>query len=804
MRKTILSFFLSLSLLFSYGQSLSEKIVAALDSFSFIRPQEKTYLQTDRITYMAGETVWLKVYATLFDKPTILSKVAYIEMINEEGVLLEKKMLKLIDGTANASMEINNALPTGNYYLRCYTLWMLNFPDFITEKKISVLNNSKVSKNIPKVIPPIVNVSFFPEGGNLISGVKSNIAFKAFDQGGNPVSITGNIINSKNEKITSLVTLHDGMGAFELQPDIKEIYKAEIQYGNGKTKIISLPVILKEGAVLTADNSNPGKTFVKAERGEFNKEKYNNLLVVAQLNYQVVYMGKLNIDEGQDALAINKKTLPPGIMQITLLAENGEPIAERMVFVATHTISSDLLKEVSIDLQKRKKNTFSIDINGYKDIKAAISITSSENNLHSNSPTILSGLLMSADIKGKVFNPGYYFKDKNAETLQKLDLVMMTNGWRRYKLEEIMDNKFSVLHYPFETGLSITGKVLQSDGKTPLKSGRINLMIKGEDSTNIMSQAATNPASAFIVDNIEFKKSATVYYQGTNTNKTDGLVAVTINPSYFDTLKNPATGFEKTTHVDSMTSQQQLVDLLESKLKLDSAIGKTLQNVVVKSKKRSITDSLNLLYASDIFFDSDQTLALNENINYYDIWQFLQGMVPGIKINKTDTGTQVNFSRYEGLDFFSENAQASGVQFFLNEIPVSVDIIDFLNPDDVGLIKVYKGATAIALGASRGAIVIYTIKGRSVKDWRSKGFEFFKKEGYAVNKEFFVMDYSKLNPQSSFTDIRPTLYWNPSLSLTDGKKIIEFYNDDVCKKFRVVIEGIDTNGKLFFAEKIFQ
>ena len=804
MRKTILSFFLSLSLLFSYGQSLSEKIVAALDSFSFIRPQEKTYLQTDRITYMAGETVWLKVYATLFDKPTILSKVAYIEMINEEGVLLEKKMLKLIDGTANASMEINNALPTGNYYLRCYTLWMLNFPDFIKEKKISVLNNSKVSKNIPKVIPPIVNVSFFPEGGNLISGVKSNIAFKAFDQGGNPVSITGNIINSKNEKITSLVTLHDGMGAFELQPDIKEIYKAEIQYGNGKTKIISLPVILKEGAVLTADNSNPGKTFVKAERGEFNKEKYNNLLVVAQLNYQVVYMGKLNIDEGQDALAINKKTLPPGIMQITLLTENGEPIAERMVFVATHTISSDLLKEVSIDLQKRKKNTFSIDINGYKDIKAAISITSSENNLHSNSPTILSGLLMSADIKGKVFNPGYYFKDKNAETLQKLDLVMMTNGWRRYKLEEIMDNKFSVLHYPFETGLSITGKVLQSDGKTPLKSGRINLMIKGEDSTNIMSQAATNPASAFIVDNIEFKKSATVYYQGTNTNKTDGLVAVTINPSYFDTLKNPATGFEKTTHVDSMTSQQQLVDLLESKLKLDSAIGKTLQNVVVKSKKRSITDSLNLLYASDIFFDSDQTLALNENINYYDIWQFLQGMVPGIKINKTDTGTQVNFSRYEGLDFFSENAQASGVQFFLNEIPVSVDIIDFLNPDDVGLIKVYKGATAIALGASRGAIAIYTIKGRSVKDWRSKGFEFFKKEGYAVNKEFFVMDYSKLNPQSSFTDIRPTLYWNPSLSLTDGKKIIEFYNDDVCKKFRVVIEGIDTNGKLFFAEKIFQ
>ena len=804
MRKITLSFFLTLSVLFSLGQSVPEKIVAALDSFSFIRPQEKTYLQTDRNTYMAGETIWLKVYTTLFDKATILSKVVYIELVNEEGVLLEKKMLKLADGTSNASMEINNTLPTGNYYLRCYTLWMLNFPDFITERKITILNNSKVAKNVRKTSPQTLTVSVFPEVGNLISGVKINVSFKTYYQGGNPVVISGDIINSKNEKVAALINLHDGMGAFELLPDIKEIYKAAIQYGNGKTKIIPLPNTLKEGVVLSADNTNPGKTFVKVERSEFNKEKYNDLLVVARLNYQVIYMGKINFDEGQDALAINKKTLPPGIMQITLLSEHGEPLAERIVFVANHTISNDQLKEISIDLQKRKKNIFSIDVNGYKDIKAAIAITSSENNLPAGTPTILSGLLLSSDIKGKVFNPGYYFKDKEPETLQKLDLVMMTNGWRRYKLEEIMDNKFSALHYPFETGLSITGKVMQSDGKTPLKSGRINLMIKGEDSTNIMSQASTNPAAAFIVDNIEFKKSATIYYQGTNTNKTEAIVAVTINPTYFDTLKNPAAGFEKTIHFDSIISEKQLIDLLESKLKFDSAIGKTLQTVVVKSKKRSITDSLNLLYASDIFFDSDQTLAINENINYFDIWQFLQGMVPGIKILKTDTGTQVNFSRYEGLDFFSENAQASGVQFFLNEIPVSVDIIDFLNPEDVGLIKVYKGATAIALGASRGAIAFYTIKGRSVKDWRSKGFESFKKEGYAVTKEFFVMDYSKLNPQSSFTDIRPTLFWNPSLSLGEGKKIFEFYNDDVCKKFRVVIEGIDSDGKLFFAEKVFQ
>jgi len=105
-----------------------------------------------------------------------------------------------------------------------------------------------------------------------------------------------------------------------------------------------------------------------------------------------------------------------------------------------------------------------------------------------------------------VFNPGYYFKDKEPATLQHLDYIMLTNGWRRFQLQDIIANKFSDLHYPFETSLSISGKVLQSDGKSTLKNGKINLIIKGEDSSNIMSQAKTNEALVFVVDNIDYKK----------------------------------------------------------------------------------------------------------------------------------------------------------------------------------------------------------------------------------------------------------------------------------------------------------
>lgn len=788
------------TILCSAQSPVPEKIVAALDSFSFLRPQEKTHIQTDRNDYLAGESIWFKAYARLEEKPSILSKVVYADLVNALGVVVDKKMCKLNNGVADAVLDIKPELPTGTYYLRCYTLWMLNFPSFIAEKKIRIFNyNNSPAEKTNAVTSTNININFFPEGGNLITGLKSIVAFKALDQNGNPFSVSGEIVNSKNEKIISFKSMHDGMGSFELTPAANDAYRAVIQIPGGSQKTVPLPVTKDEGITMSVDNSNPNKTFIKVERSEKNKEKYNNLLVVAQLNYQVAYMGKLNINEGLDALAINKKTLPPGIMQVTVLTEDGRPLSERIVFVANHTISNSLLAAGLVNIEKRKKNTISLDAREFTNLQAAVSVTNANSEPGKYPPSILSSFLLSSDIKGNVHEPGYYFKDKEPVTLQMLDLVMMINGWRRFALEDIMANKFSDLHYPFETGLSVTGKVLQSNGKSVLKGGKINLIVKGEDSTHILAEAKTNDASVFVVDDIDFKKGATIHYQGTNTTKTEAVVAVIIDSTYFDTLARVKPNTENI--FGPATSSALLQRLLTDRQKADSAKGKTLGEVVVKTRKRSETDSLNSVYATDIFFASDQTLALNPNINYYDVWQVLRMSVPGIAINQTDTGTQVNFSRYESIDMFSENTRNSSVAFFLNEIPVDIHRIESLDPSDIALVKIFKGVTGIALGADRGAIAIYTVKGSSGRDWRQKGFDFFKRSGYSVPREFYEMDYSKINPENTNPDIRTTIYWNPQVKTKDGKALIEFYNDDVCKKFKVVIEGMDANGKLLHAEK---
>lgn len=793
---------LAILFLFSFKQGSSQvsetKFVEALDSFGLARPQEKMYLQTDRTQYTAGETIWFKSYSTLFEQQTILSKLVYVVLSNAKGEVIEKKQYKLDKGMASGEMELKATIPSGDYFLNCYSLWMLNFPDYIHSKKITIYNTA----NTPRAVVPAtassnnIELKFFPEGGQMIEGLASNVAFKAVYASGLPANISGNIIDSKGKIITAFSTQHDGMGMINFVAQPGETYIAQ---ATGSSLKVNLPVALKEGITMSADNSNAGKTFIKLERSAQNKNLYNNLLLVAQKNYEVVYMAKINFDEGMDAVAINKKNIGAGILQVTVFTTAGVPIAERIIFVSNYEIPS--ITANTAGNNKREKNVYEVDLSAWQDPVAAAAVINYGTDNKKNDDNIFSGLLLSADIKGYIHQPAYYFRNKEAETTRNLDLLMMIHGWSRYKWQDIMVNKYSDLHYPFETSLSITGKVTRVNEKTALKAGRINLIIKAEDSTTMMSEAKVDANANFVVNEIDYKKSANIYYQGTNQNNEKGMVSAKINPAYFDSLNKIIPINIAVANTTSAAIPPVVNNMVAEKEKKDKANEKLLQEVVVKTRKLAPADSLSKIYASPIFEMSDQTLMM-DNGHYFDIWQYLQRMVPGISINKTDTGKMVSFDRYNGLNFFSGDPQ--NVQFFLNEVPVSVDQIDFLNPEDVSLVKVYKGVTGIALGADRGAIAVYTKKGGTKTDWRTKGFDVIKKAGYSANREFYSMDYARLKTDEDFIDSRPTLLWQPNVKIVNGKALIEFYNDDNAKQFKITLEGIDSKGKLFSIEKIIE
>jgi hypothetical protein len=149
--------------------------------------------------------------------------------------------------------------------------------------------------------------------------------------------------------------------------------------------------------------------------------------------------------------------------------------------------------------------------------------------------------------------------------------------------------------------------------------------------------------------------------------------------------------------------------------------------------------------------------------------------------------------------------RGSNTSLFLNEMTADIDQLQSTPMSDVAMIKVFDppffGASG---GGAGGAVAVYTKRGEA-NNANIKGLNSVVLNGYSALKQFYMPDYEKTNGDD-VKDYRTTLYWNPFL-LMDAKKrriTIPVFNNDNCKKMRVIIEGINENGQLTREEKNFE
>lgn len=785
-----------------------DSIVTGLKQWRDNYPQEKVFVQTDREKYAAGETIWFKGWAGLDNKPTFLSRILYVVLSDSKGNVIEKKMCQLGESAAaNGNFDLDRKLKSGNYIVSGYTLWMLNFPEFVFKKNIYIYGNDYKQKSA-------VNASnnnqfdFFPEGGEIIESVNGRIGFKAVNGYGFPVGCKGGVYSSDGTKLIDFQSQHDGMGVFELEVAAGKSYTAKVSFDNGKIGEYRLPVARKEGVALQVFN-NPSRIAISLNRGLVNSEKYNKVFAVAHINGQPVYRADFNIAEGEVGASIPKKNLPAGIMQITVFDSTGMPLSERLVFVDNHQVIKPDVKVGSLNTGKRGHNqwSFRLDTLDAPGLSVIVVNASSDTKMNTKE-NLASSFLVTSDIKGYVHNAGYYFSNKDASTLQNLDLVMLTHGWRRFTWKQILSQESIALKHPVETFINIKGKVTKSGRPDPVKEGFASFIIRGEDSTTILSNAMLTDKGEFMVDSLQFRGKAKLSYDGTNNKRAAIPVDITLYPSFIDTLKRnswlPAIDLDTALLKNEKTTLSQH---LQDQLPLpDSTDPTVLGNVTVKAKKISKADSLQKEYVSPLYEMSDQTLVLPDGQNFLNIWQFLNANVPGFNVNPFQPGgvTYASFSRYDGLSL-TDTDQA--IKFILNEMPVSIDVIDGLHPNDIALVKVYKGALGFSFGAESGAISVYTKKGvgagKSVYD---KSFITTDKLGFAVTREFYHPNYRKypeLNKNAK--DNRIILYWDPEIKPNSaGDYIIEFDNDDSTSAFKLTIQGMDRKGRMVYKEQILQ
>lgn len=105
---------------------------------------EKLYLQTDKPTYNAGDTLWFKAY--LLDATTLNSSIKsgllYVELASDSNRLVKRIMLPAYRGLTLGHIVLNaDDMPQGGYTLKAYTNWMRNFgEETIYQKHFYVAN----------------------------------------------------------------------------------------------------------------------------------------------------------------------------------------------------------------------------------------------------------------------------------------------------------------------------------------------------------------------------------------------------------------------------------------------------------------------------------------------------------------------------------------------------------------------------------------------------------------------------------------------------------------------------------------
>ena len=795
--------------------TLPSQISAGIKKWDQENPQEKIYLQTDRSHYFAANKIWFKVWTFIDQQPAFLSRIVYTDLINDSGRVLLKQMHELDSlGTSAGYIELPSDLKSGNYIVRCYTLWMLNYPSFLATESIYVYNIDYKAKT--NAVKPSLYMQFFPEGGTLVEGLASRVAFKAVDEKGFPVDVKTKLTDNSGKTITTLTTGHDGMGLFEITPSPNTNYTVQV---DGVTEQFVLPKAEKEGISIRIDNSKPARIFVSAERTEVNKDFYNRLYLSATINGKLVFLNELNFDEGLSAAAISKKDLPPGILQIMLFHPNGTIVAERLAFIENYTIKKPSIVQTNSEEQKGITYlTFRID-----------SLSTISNSLlcsdASLSPppfttnNLLSSLFLTSDLKGNIHNPGYYVEDKSAVRLKHIDLLLMTHGWKRYNWKDVIAANSTLLQFPVETAIQLKGKVTKIDRSEVVKDGKVSFIIKAEDSTTLLSDATLTDRGEFLVNNIKFFKKANVYYQGTNSKKEKYVVDVAFYPSYIDTLSRSSDISPVDLDTISLNKESILSGYLKSNLThLDSTVSiyKNLKEIIIQGKRKlARKDSLNIAYASPGIFQSGLSLDPSERQSNQDIWYYLQSQVPGLRVEGT-FNPNVYFTRYSDLqipgseeplaDAFGNREvngvllNRGGIAFYLNEINVPQEVVETLVLSDVALVKVLR-TEAAALGIPTGAIAIYTKKGAQIsKPFYEKEFSNRSVTGYTVNSSFYALP---VNTETGSTP-QATLLWNAGISSKNKSIVIAVDQRIKPKAIRFVLQGVDEEGTITLVEKIIE
>ena len=794
---------------------------------------KKAYLHFDNTSYYVGDTIWFKAYVTLAEKQTFspISRPLYVELVDQTGHITDKQIIKLTQGEGNGQFVLPHSMLSGYYEVRAYTRWMLAFsePQYFSrtfpiyqltnsdklERSITTYELSPSMENRPLETKEKLSVRFFPEGGQLVEGVTSQVAFKAESKDEGNIELSGTIYTKEGAEISSFETLHDGMGHFKYTPSAQPaVAKVDFQ---GKKYEFTLPQALPNGYVLSTVN-NAGALLVKVSCNAATPQDTLAVFISHQGRPYVHQLISCRADTPQEFILPTRK-LPAGVLQVSLINRAGNTLCERFVFSnprAPLQLSAEGLKEVytpyaPIRCELQVKNAKGEPISGDVSVSIRDAVRSDYLEYDNN---IFTDLLLTSDLKGYIHQPGYYFASPSPRKQTELDILLIVHGWRKYDMSQAISTApFTPLQLP-EAQLVLNGQVKSTILKNKLKDIALSVIVKKDDQF-ITGGTVTDENGRFTIPVEDFEGTTEAVIQtrkvGKERNK-DASILIDRNfspapraygykelhPEWKDLThwQQKAENFDSL-YMDSIRKVEGLYVLDEVEIKSKRRQG---NNMATKINEKSIDAYYDVRRSVDLLRDNGKIVTtipeLMEKLSPQFDWDrsndkltYRQKPICYIMDNHilSETETQMMLTEVDGLASIIISKGTGGID---DEIIQNTKMSEVTDSTGVDISKLDKYSVFYLIPLPRRDVL-------NKSQTAVLGTRQTVIQGYTHALEYYSPAYPTKELYMDKVDKRRTLYWNPSVRTDEnGKAVIECYNNQYSTPVIIQAETMSKDGQI--------
>ena len=395
---------------------------------------------------------------------------------------------------------------------------------------------------------------------------------------------------------------------------------------------------------------------------------------------------------------------------------------------------------------------------------------------------------MSSELKGHLESPGYYFNQKNQDREEALDLLMMTQGWRKFTISEALEGNIAKPEYPIEKGITVKGKLLDKN-QNPLAAGSVSYLLLFPFPDYKTAQTTEN--GSFELTDLVFFDTTKLVLQGNAENGKAGFIL--LDTSYlFPKISNWHSLFNsnKTALPKSFLSESELRKNSNKAFDLDNS-DYLLDGVEVKGKKIEPEYTGPKIYGEG---SVKVQVAGNPGLeNQQHPLELVRGRVSGVQVSGNGSDWKVLIQGYGSIK------NGTDPLIMIDDIPIDIKSLITIPVQDIESYTVWKGPDTAVFGSrgANGAIGFYTRKSINGKSFTKKEAETLVLKGYQVQKEFYSPKYPVQNINNPKPDRRATIFWEPFIQTDSlGRASVSFYNHDIETEVFGQIEGLSTQGKI--------